>query len=183
MAPKSGRSAERGPLAPPRCRISGIKLKRLFRTTKTEQLDRLIEQAKNTDPDYSPGHFFGYFYVETSESTDLAALAKAHRSWPSVQAAYVDIPRPDPVVNAVNDPRFLNQGYLDPAPDGIDAEYAWGFTGGDGAGQRVIDLERRLDVESRRPQRARRRTAPWRLMHPSRGWRARNGASRWRAAN
>jgi serine protease len=120
----------------------GITLKRLLRTTTTDQLDRLIERARNTDPDYRPGHFFGYFYVESSQSTNLAALAKAFRSWPSVQAAYVDIPGPDPVVNAADDPRFPNQGYLDPAPDGIDAEYAWGFTGGDGAGQRVIDLER-----------------------------------------
>ncbi|HEY5857852.1 MAG TPA: S8 family peptidase [Aldersonia sp.] len=31
---------------------------------------------------------------------------------------------------------------MDPAPDGIDAEFAWIFPGGDGAGQRFIDLER-----------------------------------------
>ena len=123
-------------------KFPGITLKRLLRTTKGDQLDRLIERARRIDPDYRPGHFFGYFYVETSQSTDLASLAKALRSWPSVQVAYVDIPAPDPVVNAADDPRSPNQGYLDPAPDGIDAEYAWGFTGGDGAGQRVIDLER-----------------------------------------
>lgn len=120
----------------------GITLKCLLRTTKADQLDRLIERARATDRDYRPGHFFGYFYVETSKSVDLAALAKALRSWPSVQIAYVDIPGPDPVVNAADDPRSPNQGYLDPAPDGINAEYAWGFTGGDGAGQRLIDLER-----------------------------------------
>jgi hypothetical protein len=59
-----------------------------------------------------------------------------------VQEAYIDQAGPDPVVNAANDPRSANQGYLDPAPDGIDAEYAWTFAGGDGAGQRFIDLER-----------------------------------------
>src|SRR4029453_8232234 len=73
---------------------------------------------------------------------DLQALARSLRSWPSVKTAYVDIPAVDPVVNAGDDPRSSNQGYLDPSPDGIDAEYAWGFPGGDGAGQRVIDLER-----------------------------------------
>jgi serine protease len=35
----------------------------------------------------------------------------------------------------------VDQSYLDAAPDGIDAEYAWTFVGGDGAGQRLIDLE------------------------------------------
>ena len=62
--------------------------------------------------------------------------------WNSIQEAYIDQSGPDPVVNAADDPRSTFQGYLDPAPDGIDAEYAWGITGGDGAGQRFIDLER-----------------------------------------
>lgn len=120
----------------------GITLKRLLRSTKGGQLDRLVQKAREMDPDYQPGNFLGYFVVETSQSTDLSALAAALRKWPSVQTAYVDISGPDPVVNPTDDPRSPSQGYLDPTPDGIDAEYAWGFTGGDGAGQRVIDLER-----------------------------------------
>ncbi len=40
------------------------------------------------------------------------------------------------------DPRNTNQDYLDAAPTGIDARYAWAFPGGDGAGQRIVDLER-----------------------------------------
>jgi hypothetical protein len=47
----------------------------------------------------------------------------------------------------VDDPRSTNQGYLDAAPDGIDAEYAWprpgglGFNGGDGTGIGFVDME------------------------------------------
>jgi serine protease len=44
-------------------------------------------------------------------------------------------------VVTIDDPRWPNQGYLDPAPDGVDAEFAWTIGGGDGAGPRVIDLE------------------------------------------
>jgi hypothetical protein len=33
------------------------------------------------------------------------------------------------------------QGYLDPAPGGIDARYAWNFPGGNGAGFTVYDIE------------------------------------------
>lgn len=33
------------------------------------------------------------------------------------------------------------QGYLDPAPGGIDARYAWTIAGGRGAGIRIIDCE------------------------------------------
>ena len=120
----------------------GIRLRRLIRATKPDEINRLIERARQVDPSYEPGHFFGYFVVETDRSLDLRGLLKELLSWPSVKAAYLDIPVPDPLVNAADDPRSPNQGYLDPSPDGIDAEYAWGFTGGDGAGQQVIDLER-----------------------------------------
>jgi serine protease len=123
-------------------RFPGITLRRLYRTTKPEELQRLIERARQADPNYEPGHFFGYFFVETDRSLDLQSLVKEFLSWPSVKAAYLDIPVPDPLVSPGDDPRSPNQGYLDPSPDGIDAEYAWGFTGGDGAGQQVIDLER-----------------------------------------
>ena len=42
------------------------------------------------------------------------------------------------------------QGYLGPAPDGVDAAYAWQFPGGDGNGVRVVDVEGgwRFDHES-----------------------------------
>lgn len=55
-----------------------------------------------------------------------------------VQALY---PGPPPAVNPADDPRSTNQGYLNAAPAGIDARYAWGFTGGDGAGVNVVDME------------------------------------------
>ncbi|MEM8688828.1 MAG: S8 family peptidase, partial [Pseudomonadota bacterium] len=120
----------------------GISLSPLFTAANPEKLQGLIDRAREVDRTYSPGHFFGYFRVRAPMMTDLDALAKRLSSWEIVDTAYVDRPGPDPVVNAADDPRSPNQGYLDPAPDGIDAEYAWGFTGGDGAGQRFIDLER-----------------------------------------
>ncbi len=94
------------------------------------------------DPTYKPADFGTFYYVDAPPETDLVALVTTLLRWNSVQEAYIDQAAPDPVVNAVDDPRSVNQGYLDPAPDGIDAEYAWTFTGGDGAGQRFIDLER-----------------------------------------
>ena len=46
-----------------------------------------------------------------------------------------------PPVTPSDDLRFPNQGYLDPAPEGIDAEFAWTVAGGDGAGQNFVDIE------------------------------------------
>lgn len=119
-----------------------LKLSPVFTFLKPDELAKLVRQAVETDPTYKPADFDSFYYVDSPTGTDLMALTKSLLSWQSVQEAYIDHTGPDPLVNASDDPRSVNQGYLDPAPDGIDAEYAWTFTGGDGAGQRFIDLER-----------------------------------------
>lgn len=52
-----------------------------------------------------------------------------------------DIPEP-PAVFPGDDPRSVNQRYLNAAPLGIDARYAWTKTGGDSVTVRIVDLER-----------------------------------------
>jgi hypothetical protein len=94
------------------------------------------------DHDYKPANLLAYFVVDAPPGVDPEVLAKALREWPIVKTAYFDPPGEDPAVDPTNDIRSPFQGYLDPAEDGIDAEFAWGFPGGDGAGIRVIDMER-----------------------------------------
>ena len=56
-----------------------------------------------------------------------------------VEAAYVEPgPQPPPVA-AFDDPLSINQGYLDAAPAGIDARWAWSLVDGSGVG--FADLE------------------------------------------
>jgi subtilisin family serine protease len=50
-------------------------------------------------------------------------------------------PTPPPVVAALADRDLQFQGHLDPAPNGIDAEFAWNFPGGTGAGVGLVDVE------------------------------------------
>ncbi len=119
-----------------------LRLSPVFTYLEPGQMRELVQRAMEMDPTYKPADFAAFYYVDAPPQTDLVALVKAFLSWNSVQEAYIDQGGPDPVVNAANDPRAANQGYLDPSPDGIDAEYAWTFAGGDGAGQRFIDLER-----------------------------------------
>jgi len=123
-------------------RYAGIKLLRTFRRHTPEKLRKLTERASQLDPTYRPVNFATYFYIEIDEIDKLEELAKELRSWPTIESAYVDRAGPDPYVNPADDDRSASQGYLDPSPDGIDAEYAWGFAGGDGTGQSIIDLER-----------------------------------------
>lgn len=120
----------------------GIRLNTALRATKLSTVQELVRKAVKMDSEYKPGHFEGYFMIESDAMLDHDALIKRLLEWRAIEVAYLDIAGPDPLVNAGNDPRAVNQGYLDPAPDGIDAEYAWNFPGGDGAGQRIVDLER-----------------------------------------
>jgi hypothetical protein len=121
----------------------GITLTRLFATLNSEQIQEMAGRAASLDRDYRGPNLLSYFAIDCPPEVDPAALAKALTAWRNVQSAYVDGgPVPPPQVNAADDPRWPNQGYLDPAPAGIDAEYAWTVTGGDGAGIRFIDMER-----------------------------------------
>ncbi len=120
----------------------GITFKRLYTSLTPEKIEALVDRATEIDREYKPSNLLGYFMVDCPPGVNPEVLARELRSWPVVKTAYYDPPGDDPVVNPADDPRSGNQGYLDPAPDGIDAEFAWGFTGGDGAGIAVIDMER-----------------------------------------
>jgi hypothetical protein len=102
-----------------------------------------------------------YFEVPLVPGTSaerVAELVAALNALDSVEVAYAE-PRPEPaMVNFGMDPvlRSLlaaadiapttplyegNQGYLNAAPSGIDARFAWGIPGGSGAGVRFVDIE------------------------------------------
>ncbi|MDP9194379.1 MAG: S8 family serine peptidase [Acidobacteriota bacterium] len=116
-----------------------LPMQRAIREPKRVQ--ELQQRAMQIDPTYRPANLQAYVYIDVPPGADPEAMARELMSLPDVELAYVDRPAPDPLVNAANDPRSASQGYLDPSPDGIDAEYAWGFSGGDGAGLKFIDLE------------------------------------------
>lgn len=93
-----------------------------------------------------------YYHVDAPPSR-LAELAEELLASEAVSAAYVKPAGEPPVMHdedltpAPGDappttPDFsASQGYLDPAPGGIDARYAWTFPGGGGASVSVIDCE------------------------------------------
>jgi hypothetical protein len=91
------------------------------------------------------------FYHVAAPDERLDELAERLRNDPNIQAAYV---KPGAEPAQINDmapasseappatPDFTaRQGYLNPAPGGIDARFAWTRPGGGGAGVRVIDIE------------------------------------------
>jgi hypothetical protein len=117
--------------------------------------DRL---APAVPPPQPSAHLF--FHVDAPEER-LDALASELLKHDAVEAAYVKpageppaaVPLADTEIR-INDmaplesdapptsPDFTTrQNYLDAAPGGVDARYAWTLTGGGGAGVRIIDCE------------------------------------------
>ena len=117
-------------------------LKPLLSAEQIKLSEKLVSKAIKQGKGYRPANFRSFYELDFANTKDLVSPVKYLFQLESVHSAYIDKAGPDPLVDASDDPRSPNQGYLDPAPDGIDAEYAWGFTGGDGEGQRFIDLER-----------------------------------------
>lgn len=120
----------------------GITFRRLYTALSTDKINDLINKATELDANYRPKNFFKSFIVESPPGTDPEELVRALSTWETVEKAYFDPPGSEPSVNPADDPRSVNQRYLNPAPTGIDARFAWTVPGGDGTGVRVIDLER-----------------------------------------
>jgi serine protease len=84
----------------------------------------------------------GYVRVALPQAVDSAQAIDRLKALGLFEMVYEEgPPTPPPVVAAPanRDPQF--QGHLDPAPDGIDAEFAWNFPGGTGAGVGLVDVE------------------------------------------
>jgi serine protease len=77
-------------------------------------------------------------------AANAPALVDALNMSDLVELAYpAPLPAPHPAIDiAPATPSYVNnQGYLDGAPSGIDAKYAWTRSGGNGANVRIIDVE------------------------------------------
>ncbi len=127
----------------------GVTMQPLFGVSEERLRQRIssVADAPGTEvPDLSV-----YYRVQAPDE-QLDELAAGLRELDVVEAAYVKPPaelplRLNDMVPIAEDappvtPDFTTrQGYLDAAPGGIDARYAWTVNGGSGAGVRIIDIE------------------------------------------
>jgi hypothetical protein len=144
----TARAADISPLADALA-SANARLRPLFGTSE----DRLQSERATTAAvtGVEPPDLSVYYRVE-APAADLERLAERLRATGAVHAAYVKPPAELP--QALNDmlpraeqppnhtPDFnARQAYLDIAPGGIDARYAWTQAGGDGTGVQIIDVE------------------------------------------
>jgi serine protease len=122
-------------------RYPGARVEPLFISLPSDELQELVTRAVERDPTYEPTNFAGYVAVEPPPDVRPEQIVSELQAWEAVEHAYVEGGPVQPPVNAVDDPRQANQGYEDPAPSGINAEYAWTFAGGDGQTVGFVDME------------------------------------------
>jgi hypothetical protein len=127
-------------------RLAPLRLLPLFGSLDSKLVSELVDLARKNDPDYKPVDFSAWLQVETPAGVNADKLVKLLRKLPNVETAYVMVPSPPPV-NPKDDKLNLKQHYQDAAPNGIDARYAWGFTGGDGGGIGFIDVEQGWNLD------------------------------------
>jgi hypothetical protein len=125
---------------------AGARMAPLFDSSE-ERLERAESAAAARNADIPLSRYYRVYAPDAA----LDALAAKLAALPLVEGAYV---KPSPRPAGLNDmqpkaqqapaltPDFgPRQGYLDPAPAGVDARFAWTVPGGRGAGVRIIDIE------------------------------------------
>jgi serine protease len=112
----------------------------LIESLEPKQISELVDRAVRNDPKYEPADFSSWMQIVCPPSVNPEELAKVMTALNEVETAYVMRPGPPPI-NPTDDPRNANQGYLDAAPNGIDARFAWSVAGGNGTGIGFVDME------------------------------------------
>jgi hypothetical protein len=119
---------------------AGIELAPYFSTMDEAALRQMMQRKPLLKMRTAPPVFTQYFAVRVSVGNDPEVVARAIAQWPDVEIAYVEGGPVPPPVDPGNDPLSSDEGYLNAAPQGLDAQYAWSLTDGGGIG--FVDLER-----------------------------------------
>ncbi len=113
-----------------------VNLDRLFKRLSEEEYEKerlkLENQSKKKLPDLNL-----YFEILVPY-TDAEKLVQDLSVLPFIELAHIETKSIDPQVTMNYEPQ---QGYLNAAPNGINAHYAWTRPGGNGSGVNIIDIE------------------------------------------
>jgi len=113
---------------------------RLFSRSDVELAkDRKIVEEK---VNFEAADFSNYYSIKVDDENDTLNVLDQLNALDSVEIAYL-APIPEDADVAPPTGSFTaTQGYLNAAPRGIDAKYAWTQNGGKGRGIKIIDIER-----------------------------------------
>lgn len=115
--------------------------RRVVRSQKTKQILELERRATQTHlpPLHSLSAYWRIDIREKPERTE--EILKRLNGLYEIEYAYRELAVTDPLVNAADDTYASDQDYLDAAPTGVDARWAWNQPDSEGAGVGIMDLE------------------------------------------
>ncbi|EJV75318.1 S8 family peptidase [Bacillus thuringiensis] len=123
-----------------------ITINRLFNSLNPKEIKNLGKEIK--DSNHISSNLLNYYIVENQGDIDVQALLAKFEKSSLIETAYLQEEETPPEehlpnlsVNPYDEPRLTRQGYLEPAPLGINAPYAWSIKGGDGKGTTFVDME------------------------------------------
>ena len=121
----------------------GISLSRAFTSLNEDEIWQLVEKVKRISPKYQPPNFCTYFVINCPYETGEEELLSSLTEDKAIEEAYLETDSfQPPAVTGVRNPINLSQGYLDKAPNGIDANFALTVRNKLGADTvRFIDIE------------------------------------------
>jgi hypothetical protein len=115
--------------------------RRSVRSVKPQQIRELERKAAASD--FPPLHSLtSYWRIDMRHAPErIDEVIKRLSALPEIERAYRELSTSDPLVNAADDDYAADQDYLDAAPVGIDARWAWTQPNSEGAGIAFVDLE------------------------------------------
>ncbi|HDX9535669.1 TPA: S8 family serine peptidase [Bacillus thuringiensis] len=123
-----------------------VTINRLFNSLNPKEIKNLGKEIK--DSNHISSNLLNYYIVENQGDIDVQALLAKFEKSSLIETAYLQEEETPPEehlpnlsVNPYDEPRLTRQGYLEPAPLGINAPYAWSIKGGDGKGTTFVDME------------------------------------------
>ncbi|PGX75353.1 peptidase S8 [Bacillus thuringiensis] len=123
-----------------------VTINRLFNSLNPKEIKNLGKEIK--DSDHISSNLLNYYIVENQGDIDIQALLTKFEKSSLIETAYLQEEETPPEerlpnlsVNPYDEPRLTRQGYLEPAPLGINAPYAWSINGGNGKGTTFVDME------------------------------------------
>lgn len=123
-----------------------VTFNRLFTSVSPEQIQNLEVKAPNN----ISTSLLNYYILQTQNGEQEEELVDKLKTSSLIEDVYVKKqekitpPEVQPLsvsFNPNNNPRYKKQGYLDAAPYGINAPFAWGVQGGNGNGITFVDME------------------------------------------
>jgi len=127
----------------------GIKIVRLFASSGSDQIvkhvKKIVERSRPEDrAQYKAPNFLTYCAIDCPDGIDTKKLVSLLLGNEAVDNAYIESEVVPPAMTSVKkaNPMIGRQRYLDAAPTGVDAKFAWTVKGGRGEGRvQLIDIE------------------------------------------